>query len=316
MHPQPFEVMNDGKGDTVSLLPITFIIRSSMKERQTEMGKTPSYGGTPKMEVRVFENAQFGQVRTAKSDDAKIWFCLADVAKALSLPQVTRLKSRLKSEGVTTIKGVSKTTNQHNVTTEQVVDMNFIDEPNLYRCIFQSRKKEAEQFQDWVCEEVLPAIRQSGGYLATQQEDTPELIMARALQVAQATIERHQQQLESAKVTIELQSEQLKEQAPKVEYTDSVLNSTNTYTSTQIAKELNLRTAEQLHALLKTWGVMIRQSGQWMLAAKYCGQNYTKTRTHSYTKQDGTQGTNSITVWTERGRWFLHQLIQKKGGVA
>lgn len=138
--------------------------------------------------------------------------------------------------------------------------------------------------------------------------------MARALQVAQSTIERHQQQLRAAQATITSQSEQLQAQAPKVEYTDNVLNSVNTYTSTQMAKELDLRTAEQLHGLLKEWGVMIRQSGQWLLSAKYCGQNYTKTRTHSYTRQDGTQGTNNITVWTERGRWFLHQLMAKKGG--
>lgn len=312
MHPQPFEVMNDGKGDTVSLLPITFIIRSSMKERQTEMGKTPSYGGTPKMEVRVFENAQFGQVRTAQSDDAKIWFCLTDVAKALDLSQVSRLKSRLKSEGVTTIKGVSKTTNQYNVTTEQLVDMNFIDEPNLYRCIFQSRKAEAEQFQDWVCEEVLPSIRQTGGYLATQKEDTPEMIMARALQVAQSTIEKHQRQLELAEATIEEQTAQLREQAPKVEYVDHVLASVNTYTSTQMAKELNLRHAEHLHALLKDRGVMYRQSGHWFVTAKYSERGYTKTRTHAYVRSDGSQGTNSITVWTESGRLFLHDLLTAK----
>ena len=54
-----------------------------MKERQTEMGKTPSYGGTPKMEVRVFENAQFGQVRTAHSDHGEPLFCLADVCGVL-----------------------------------------------------------------------------------------------------------------------------------------------------------------------------------------------------------------------------------------
>lgn len=281
-----------------------------MKERQTETGKTPSYGVTPKMEVRVFENAQFGQVRTAQGASGEPLFCLADVCGVLGL-QTNKVKQRLNERGWNTIP--TPTYNQHGALVMQ--EMSFIDEPNLYRCIFQSRKKEAEQFQNWVCEDVLPSIRQTGGYLATQQEDTPELIMARALQVAQSTIERHQRQLESAKATIELQSEQLKEQAPKVEYTDSVLNATNTYTTTQLAKELNLRTAEQLHALLKTWGVMIRQSGQWMLAAKYCGENYTKTRTHSYTKQDGTQGTNSITVWTERGRWFLHQLLEKKGGV-
>lgn len=191
----------------------------------------------------------------------------------------------------------------------------MLTENGLYEVLMQSRKPIAKSFKKGV-KSILKEIRTNGGYIATQPEDTPELIMARALMVAQSTIEKNKQQLQAAQAVITSQSEQLKEQAPKVEYTDSVLNAATTYTSTQMAKELNLRTAEQLHALLKTWGVMIRQSGQWMLAAKYCGQNYTKTRTHSYTKQDGTQGTNSITVWTERGRWFLHQLFEQKGGVA
>ena len=264
------------------------------------------------MEVRVFESAKFGQVRTSKTENGDPLFCLADVCKALDLTNASHVKKRLSKRGV--FSNYAPTYNQHGALVMQ--EMNFVDEPNLYRCVFQSRKEEAEQFQDWVCEEVLPAIRQTGGYIATQPEDTPELIMARALMVAQSTIEKNKQQLQVAQAVITSQSEQLKEQAPKVEYTDNVLNASNTYTSTQMAKELDLRTAEQLHAILKSWGVMIRQSGQWMLSAKYCGQNYTKTRTHPYTKQDGTQGTNSITVWTERGRWFLHQVFEQKGGVA
>lgn len=187
----------------------------------------------------------------------------------------------------------------------------MLTENGLYEVLMQSRKPIAKSFKKGV-KAILKEIRTNGGYLASHQDDTPEMIMARALQVAQSTIERHQQQLEAAQATINSQSAQLKAQASKVEYTDNVLNSTNTYTSTQIAKELDLRTAEQLHGILKGLGVMIRQSGQWMLSAKYCGQNYTKTRTHSYTRQDGTQGTNNITVWTERGRWFLHKLMEKQ----
>lgn len=187
----------------------------------------------------------------------------------------------------------------------------MLTENGLYEVLMQSRKPIAKSFKKGV-KAILKEIRTNGGYLASHQDDTPEMIMARALQVAQSTIERHQQQLEAAQATINSQSEQLKAQASKVEYTDNVLNSTNTYTSTQIAKELDLRTAEQLHGILKDLGVMIRQSGQWMLSAKYCGQNYTKTRTHSYTRQDGTQGTNNITVWTERGRWFLHKLMENQ----
>ena len=267
----------------------------------TEIGKTLSNHG--QNEVRVFENAQFGQIRTAQGASGEPLFCLADVCKALGLSNPRKVKTQLSPKGVT---------NSYAPTNGGIQQLNFITEANLYRCIFQSRKEEAELFQDWVCEEVLPAIRKTGGYLASHQDDTPEMIMARALQVAQSTIERHQQQLEAAQATINSQSAQLKAQASKVEYTDNVLNSTNTYTSTQIAKELDLRTAEQLHGILKDLGVMIRQSGQWMLSAKYCGQNYTKTRTHSYTRQDGTQGTNNITVWTERGRWFLHKLMENQ----
>lgn len=189
----------------------------------------------------------------------------------------------------------------------------MLTENGLYEVLMQSRKPIAKQFKKGV-KAILKEIRQTGGYLATQQEDTPEMIMARALQVAQSTIEKHQhqRQLELAEATIEEQTAQLKEQAPKVEYVDNVLASANTYTSTQLAKELNLRHAEHLHALLKDRGVMYRQSGQWLITAKYSERGYTKTRTHAYVRSDGSQGTNSITVWTESGRLFLHDLFTAK----
>lgn len=253
--------------------------------------------------IQIFESAQFGQIRTAVTENGEPLFCLADVCKALEL-QPAAVMRRL-GDGVTsnhpTVDSLGRTQ-----------DANFVNEDGLYDVILDSRKPEARKFRKWVTCEVLPSIRKSGGYMVARSDETPEQIMARALMVAQATIERHAKQLEAAQATITSQSEQLKAQAAKVEYTDNVLNSVNTYTSTQIAKELDLRTADQLHKLLKSYGVMIRQSGQWMLTAKYCGQNYTKTRTHSYTRQDGTQGTSSITVWTERGRLFLHQLTAKK----
>ena len=160
--------------------------------------------------------------------------------------------------------------------------------------------------------DVLPSIRKTGGYIATTQEDTPELIMAKALQVAQATINKHQRMLEQANERIALQDTQLKQQAPKVKYVDDVLQSVNTYTSTQMSKELGLREAEQLHKILKEKGVMFKQSGQWMLTAKYCEHGYTKPRTHQFTRNDGSVGTSTTTVWTEKGRVFLHDMFNLK----
>ena len=136
-----------------------------------------------------------------------------------------------------------------------------------------------------------------------------DYILARSQEILQKRLLVAEKKLELAEATIEEQTAQLKEQAPKVEYVDNVLASANTYTSTQLAKELNLRHAEHLHALLKDRGVMYRQSGQWLITAKYSEHGYTKTRTHAYVRSDGSQGTNSITVWTESGRLFLHDLF-------
>ena len=138
--------------------------------------------------------------------------------------------------GVTTIN--APTYNQHGALVMQ--DLNFIDEPNLYRCIFQSRKAEAEQFQNWVFEEVLPSIRKNGGYVATTQEDTPELIMARALQVAQATITKHQQMLEQAQEKISLQDNQIKKLQPKADFADAAFKAEGNVDIGQAAKILGL----------------------------------------------------------------------------
>lgn len=249
--------------------------------------------------VTTFNSAQFGGLRTHQTENGNVWFCLNDVMKSLGLTHITELRKRLQEKGCSSIAVLTNGGNQQ---------MIFIDEPNLYRCIFQSRKVEAELFQNWVFEDVLPSIRKTGGYLATSQDDTPELIMARALQVAQATITKHQQQLAQANERIALQDTQLREQASKVQYVDEVLQSVNTYTSTQMSKELGLREAEQLHKILKEMGIMFKQSGQWLLTAKYSEKGYTKPRTHQFTRNDGTIGTNTTTVWTEKGRAFLHTI--------
>lgn len=139
-----------------------------------------------KESIKIFENAQFGQIRTSVAESGEPLFCLADVCRVLDLSNPRDVKRRLNQRGVCTTD--TPTYNQHGALVMQ--QLNFITEPNLYKCIFQSRKKEAEQFQDWVCGEVLPSIRKSGGYIVAKVDETPEQIMARALIVAQETISR------------------------------------------------------------------------------------------------------------------------------
>ena len=192
----------------------------------------------------------------------------------------------------------------------------MLTEAGLYEVLMQSRKPIAKQFKKGV-KQILHDVRTTGGYIATRQDDTPEEIMAKALNIAQQTLAKREERLkqleaqsEQQQATIELQTEQIKQAAPKVAYVDTVLQSVNTYAANLIAKELGM-SAETLNRKLKERGVLYKQGGVWVLTAKYQDKGYTKTRTHTYTRSDGSTGTSMLTVWTERGRAFIHKLFNE-----
>lgn len=130
-----------------------------------------------------------------------------------------------------------------------------------------------------------------------------------ALMIVQAEEEKERLMIanERQQATIEQQNATIQEQAPKVSYYDETLQSVNTLTTTQIAKELGLD-ASKLNQRLKAAGVIFRQSGMWMLRQPYSSWNMTATRTQTYTRSDGSTGTSIYTVWNERGRRFIHAL--------
>ena len=168
-------------------------------------------------------------------------------------------------------------------------EMWFLTEDGLYEVLMQSRKPIAKEFKKGV-KEILKTIRKTGGYLATKQDDTPEEIMARALTIAQATLAKREERLkqleaqaEQQQATIEIQTEEIKKSAPKVSYYDNHLQSVNTQTSTQAAKQIGMD-AEKLHKKLKEIGIIYRQSGQWILHAPYSTWGMHSTRTQTYTR--------------------------------
>lgn len=115
------------------------------------------------MELQIFNNSEFGQIRTVIVDSVPM-FCLADVCKALEITHITDVKNRLKQDGVGTAEVIDSIGRKQNAT--------FINESNLYKTIFQSRKESAERFTEWVTSEVLPSIRKTGSYqkpLSTQE---------------------------------------------------------------------------------------------------------------------------------------------------
>lgn len=133
-----------------------------------------------------------------------------------------------------------------------------------------------------------------------------------ALMVLQAEEEKERLLSENNHLseTVNLQTEELQKAAPKVNYYDTHLQSVNTLTSTQIAKEIGMD-AVKFHKALKERKVMFYESGTWMLTAKYQGKGYTKMRTHQFTKNDGSIGTSSYTVFTEKGRAMVHSIFAK-----
>ena len=252
---------------------------------------------------QIFENKEFGAVRTFRDKAGEPLFVAKDVALALGYEwngnaRIAHIPAEWR--GVTSV-----------VTPSGTQEMVVLIEQGLYFFLGRSDKPKALPFQKWLTGEVLPAIRKTGGYMITKADDTPEEIMARALLVAQDTMKRKEERIRLLEEKNLILEEQHKESVPKLEYHDKVLMSADTYTTNQIAKELGL-SAITLNKKLKSLGVQYRQSGQWLLYAKYQNKGYTKTHTYTFTHvTTGQPGTKMRTVWTEKGRKFIHELLGK-----
>lgn len=135
--------------------------------------------------VKLFEKEEFGKVRVVMQDEDP-WFVASDVAKALGYanPQEATREHCRKVNKIT----------QPSESLPSVkcppTFINIIPESDVYRLVMRSNLPRAVEFQDWICEEVIPSIRKTGGYLMAKPNDTPEAILARAVLVAQDTIRR------------------------------------------------------------------------------------------------------------------------------
>ena len=148
--------------------------------------------------IQIFNHEMFGNIRICQNE-SKVWFCLSDVCKALALNTPSKVKQRLTERGMNSIH--TPTYNQHGTMVMQ--QMTYIDEANLYRCIFQSRKQEAELFQCWVFEVVLPQIRKTGGYIPVNEEDDEKTILCKALMIYKRTVEEKEALLEQQKPMVQ-----------------------------------------------------------------------------------------------------------------
>ena len=183
----------------------------------------------------------------------------------------------------------------------------FVTEDGLYEILMQSNLSIAKEFKKGV-KTILKEIRKNGGYIATNEDDDAEMILAKALKVADATIKRKEQQLLEQKEQIDKQIKTINKMKPLAEYCSEVLQSDSTYTLTQVSKDLGFKSVYKF----LDWAnknILYKQSNQWMPTSKYSDKGLFKTRTTKYFKSDGTIGTKMSTVVTEKGREFLHNII-------
>ena len=139
-------------------------------------------------ELRVFENAEFGSVRTVEIE-GKPYFVANDVTKALGYSNSRDAVARH-------CKGVVK---RDTPTTSGIQSMSYIPEGDLYRLITHSKLPSAERFESWVFDEVLPSIRKNGGYISGQETMSGDELMAKALLVAQNKIAERDKRIEEMK---------------------------------------------------------------------------------------------------------------------
>lgn len=167
--------------------------------------------------LSIFTSPDFGTIRTSFLNNEP-WFCLSDICKALELTQPSKVKERLRADGVNTIPTIDSLGRLQNTL--------FINEANLYKTIFQSRKESAERFTDWVTSEVLPQIRKTGGYV-----NDDELFISTYLPFAdENTKTMFRGMLSTVRKQNDLinkKEQEIIELTPKAEFADTVHTSTS-----------------------------------------------------------------------------------------
>lgn len=251
-------------------------------------------------QIQLFINPQFGEIRTTGTSEHPM-FCLADVCRALNIGNPSQVKTRLNQGGIITNEAPTSSGAQ---------SMIFIDEPNLYRCIFQSRKDEAEVFQNWVTSEVLPSIRKNGGYIATTENDTPETIMAKALLIAEKT-------MNNQKAIIEQQQATIRHQSPRVLFAQAVETSSRSILIGELAKILNQNGINigqnRLFQVLRQRGYL-GQGGEYynIPTQRAMDLGLFEIKKTSITKPDGTVLVSTTTKVTGKGQiYFVNKFLKQ-----
>ena len=240
-------------------------------------------------DIQVF-TYNSNEVRTVEMK-GEPWFVLKDVCEVLGIGTPAKVAERLDEDE----KGMSQI---H--TPGGLQNVSIISESGLYNVILRSDKPEAKPFRKWVTSEVLPSIRKTGGYIAGQDQLTPEELMAKALQVANKTLAEREARISALTVQNTIM-------APKAEYFDELVDR-NTLTSFRdTAKELGIKPKAFVEWLLDKKFIFRDKKGK-LMPREGKGDGLFEVKE---AKNDKTQWSGVQTLVTPKGRETFRLLYLK-----
>ncbi|MEN8036034.1 BRO family protein, partial [Clostridioides difficile] len=190
--------------------------------------------------LQIFEKLEFGQIRMVEVDK-KPYFVATDIAKCLGYANTSKAINDH-------CRWVTKSYIPHPQNENKILEVNAIPESDMYRLIVNSKLPNAEKFESWVFDEVLPTIRKTGGYIHTTEDMSDDEIMARALQVAQRKIESKNRELEE-----------------KNRFINQIASSKNSLLVREVAKVISKSNGiiigeKRLYEKLRVWGLVFKNS--------------------------------------------------------
>lgn len=248
--------------------------------------------------LKIFNNHEFGKIRIILDENNEPWFVGKDVAEILEYKEPNKAINRHVDEDDRMKHPITD-----NLGREQ--ETYLINESGLYSLIFSSKMDKARKFKRWVTSEVLPAIRKDGGYMLVNKNNSEEEIMAKAVLIAQKSMER-------LKLENKQKDQIIGELKPKADYVDKILQNKSLIKVSAIAKDYGM-SAQEMNKLLHELRIQYNQGGQWLLYAKIQDKGYTSSETHVYEKKDGSTDIRLLTKWTQKGRIFLYDELKKNG---
>lgn len=232
-------------------------------------------------ELQIFNNEDF-EVRATMKDGEPL-FVAADVCKALDIQNHIDALKRLDEDE----KSGVDLTDPHG----RMQITNCVTESGLYALVLGSRKPEAKQFKRWITHDVIPSIRKTGGYIAGQNELSPEELMAKALKVAEKTLAEREARISALTVQNAIM-------APKADYFDELVERNTLTNFRETAKELGIPPKKFVDFLLGRKYLYRDKKGKLLpYEDKNSGLFEVKEALNDKTKWSGTQ-----TLVTPKGR--------------